>query len=138
MDRINIRNCAGTQVAIDGKLYILPNQIQTILELSEYIVIQCFTPGSFSEVKRFHTDDYSLFCFSKKSNEIVWKKKDTISVRTTYLPFKKDESWFGTKEQYQKYLEEFKQEELLTINDLDYDKLVDPSNGAILGSQVTM
>lgn len=133
MNTVDIKNSTGTQVEIDGILYELPNRINTILEFSEHIVIHCISSVALSD-HLFQAGAYSLFCFGKKINALVWKIKDTISIRRVYLPAKKDESWFGTKEQYQKYLDEFKQEELLSVWDGDFVKIIDPSNGNILSS----
>jgi hypothetical protein len=142
MESVNVKNDAGTQWSIDGILYELPYRIHIVFDFKESFVFYSYpTPIDSEEIMAdFESQGkYCLWGVSKKTKEVIWKMKGVNPVRKTCVPLKKDESWFGSEECYQKYLKELKQKEILIVHTHDgyFAKSINPLNGAVIDSWET-
>lgn len=130
-------NFTHNKANVGGKIYVLPYRIHAAIEFAELIVFLSYpTADDPIEIRDDYErqGEYDLFCINKITNDVVWKMKGVISAFKTSIPFRKDESWFGNKDQYKKYLDEFKQREVLSVDFINRGDLVDPYSGEILNS----
>lgn len=117
MNKFSIRNSRATQIQIDNVLFDIPYRLSALIDYKEVLAIHCAPDFTIDKeyIEEYKTSGrYSLFIYSKKTKEIVWKSPNVEAIEKR-IPEEMDPNNFITVGHYDRYLKKHKGQELIVF-----------------------